>query len=579
MKVILRKLNRLLDKKQKTTMGWLAVMMVIGAFLQTAGVGLLVEVVNIVIDPEAVEKSRVAGAVYRMAGSPDFKIFSVAAMASLALTFLVKNAFLYLQQKATLAFVYTNQFRTSERMMRNYLRRHYEFFLNADTAVVQRSITSDVNNMYALILCLLQLTSDGIMSLFVITYCLWKNGTMTLIMAVVMLILMILIKKVLKPIMYKAGKDNQDYYSGLFKWISQTVQGMKDVKVSGKESYFVEEYRKCGKGYVDAVQKYSLYNNIPKLLMETVCVGAMMIYMIVQVLQGTSTENMMESLSTLAAAAFVLLPAVNRINNQINSMAYFEPFFMGVADNLQDEISGEKVDFTDFEKKVDKLPVKEIIELKDITYAYPGTEKLIFDHANLTVPVGKSVGIVGTTGAGKSTVVDIMLGLLDLKGGTVTADGVNVMDHYRGWLQNVGYIPQMSFMLDDTIRKNVAFGVPEEQISEERVWEVLREAQLDEFVRSLPEGLETSIGERGIRLSGGQRQRISIARALYDDPEVLILDEATSAVDNDTEAAIMESINRFQGKKTLLIIAHRLQTIEKCDMVYRVENGQVKRER
>jgi len=579
MKVILRKLNRLLDKKQKTTMGWLAVMMVIGAFLQTAGVGLLVEVVNIVIDPEAVEKSRVAGAVYRMTGSPDFKIFSVAVMASLALTFLVKNVFLYLQQKATLAFVYTNQFRTSERMMRNYLRRHYEFFLNADTAVVQRSITSDVNNMYALILCLLQLTSDGIMSLFVITYCLWKNGTMTLIMAVVMLVLMILIKKVLKPIMYKAGKDNQDYYSGLFKWISQTVQGMKDVKVSGKESYFVEEYRKCGKGYVDAVQKYSLYNNIPKLLMETVCVGAMMIYMIVQVLSGTSTENMMESLSTLAAAAFVLLPAVNRINNQINSMAYFEPFFMGVADNLQDEISGEKVDFTDFEKKVDKLPVKDVIELKDVTYAYPGTEKLIFDHASLTVPVGKSVGIVGTTGAGKSTVVDIMLGLLDLKGGTVTADGVNVMDHYRGWLQNVGYIPQMSFMLDDTIRKNVAFGVPEEQISEERVWEVLREAQLDEFVRSLPEGLETSIGERGIRLSGGQRQRISIARALYDDPEVLILDEATSAVDNDTEAAIMESINRFQGKKTLLIIAHRLQTIEKCDMVYRVENGQVKRER
>ena len=505
--------------------------------------------------------------------------FAVAVMAMLALTFIVKNLFLYLQQKVTLAFVYTNQFRTSERMMRNYLKRHYEFYLSADTAVVQRNITSDVNNMYAMILCLLQLISDGVTSVFIVSYCFWKNGTMTVIMAVVMIALMLLIKKVLKPIMYKAGKDNQDYYSNLFKWISQAVQGMKDVKISGKESYFVDEYCKCGKGYVDAVQKYSLYNNIPKLLMETVCVVTMMIYMIVQVLQGTSTENMMETLSTLAAAAFLLLPAVNRINNQINSMAYFEPFFMGVADNLQDEISGDKVDFTDFEKPVEKLPVKEMIELRDISYAYPNTERLIFDHANLKVPVGKSVGIVGTTGAGKSTVVDVMLGLLKLREGEVLADGKNVMENYRGWLMNVGYIPQMSFMLDASIRNNVAFGVPEDQIDEDRVWEVLKEAQLDEFVRSLPEGLETSIGERGIRLSGGQRQRISIARALYDDPEVLILDEATSAVDNDTEAAIMESINHFQGKKTLLIIAHRLQTIEKCDMVYRVENGKVKQER
>lgn len=579
MKRIIRKIRLLLDKKQKQTMLMLMCMMVIGAFLQTAGVGLLVETVNVVIDPEAVAKSKVAGTIYTAVGSPDFRMFSVSVMALLVITFIVKNLFLFWQQKLTFAFVYTNQFRTSERMMRNYLRRHYEFYLNADTAVVQRSITSDVNNMYALILCLLQLMSDGVVSLFVVTYCFLKNGLMTMIMAVVMILLMLVIKKVLKPIMYKAGKDNQDYYSGLFKWISQTVQGIKDVKTAGKESYFVEEYRKCGKGYVDAVQKYSLYNTIPKLLMETVCVATMMCYMIVQVLIGTTTENMMEVLSTLAAAAFVLLPAVNRINNQINSMAYFEPFFMGVADNLQDEISGENIDFTEFERPVEKMPVKEKIELKDITYAYPGTEKLIFDHAFLTVPVGKSVGIVGTTGSGKSTVVDIMLGLLKLKGGQVLADGVDVMSDYRGWLKNVGYIPQMSTMLDDTIRKNVAFGVADDEIDEERVWEVLREAQLDEFVKGLPEKLDFEIGERGIRLSGGQRQRISIARALYHDPEVLILDEATSAVDNDTEAAIMESVNRFQGKKTLLIIAHRLQTIEKCDYVYRVQDGKVVRER
>ena len=463
--------------------------------------------------------------------------------------------------------------------MCNYLRRGYEFYLNADTAVVQRSITSDVNNMYALILALLQLLSDGVVSLFIVTYCFMTNGLMTAILAFVLIVLLLVIKKVLKPIMYKAGKDNQDYYSGLFKWISQTVQGVKEVKITCKEQYFVSEYRKCGKGYVDAVQKYSLYNNIPKLLIESVCIITMVAFMMVMVLMDVPAEEMMNIFSTLAAAAFILLPSVNRINNQINSIAYFEPFFMGVSDNLQDEISGDKTDMTFATDEEEKLPIHESIELKDITYAYPNTDRLIFDHADLKIPVGASVGIVGTSGAGKSTVVDILLGLLEVKEGTICADGEDVKPNYRKWLKNVGYIPQMIFMLDDTIRKNVAFGVPDDKIDEERLWAVLKEAQLDEFIKTLPEGLDTGIGERGIRLSGGQRQRIGIARALYNNPEVLILDEATSALDNDTEAAIMESINRLHGKKTLIIIAHRLQTIEKCDIVYRVENGKATVER
>lgn len=576
---ILKKLNVLLDKKQKRTMVGLMFMMVIGAFLQTAGVGLLVQVVSVIVDPQAVEKSGIVKGFYDFLGCKDFQSFSVTVMVLLIVTFAVKNLFLFVQQKLTFAFVYTNQFRTSERMMRNYLRRGYEFYLNADTAVVQRNITSDVNNMYALILALLQLLSDGVVSLFVVGYCLMTNGLMTVILAVSLLALMTVIKKVLKPIMYKAGKDNQDYYSSLFKWISQTVQGIKEVKITCKEQHFVEEYRKCGKGYVNAVQRYSLYNNVPKLLIETACIAVMMCYMIVLTVTGTSTENMLEVLSTLAAAAFVLLPAVNRINNQINSIAYFEPFFMGVSDNLQEEIEDNKVDMSFATDEEEKLPLKHSIELKDIVYAYPNTEKLIFDHAELTVPIGSAVGIVGTSGAGKSTIVDILLGLLEVKKGVIYADGVDVKNHYRKWLKNIGYIPQMIFMLDDNIRRNVAFGVADDKIDEDRVWAVLKEAQLDEFVRSLPEGLDTGIGERGIRLSGGQRQRIGIARALYHDPEVLILDEATSALDNDTEAAIMDSINRLHGKKTLIIIAHRLQTIEKCDLVYRVENGKAALER
>ncbi len=576
---ILRKLRLLLDGKQKRAMGGLVALMIIGAFLQTAGVGLLVQVVSVVIDPQAVEKNALVRAFYDFLGCRDFQQFSITVMVLLIGVFVVKNLFLFVQQKLTLAFVYTNQFRTSERMMRNYLRRGYEFFLNADTAVVQRSITSDVNNMYALILALLQLFSDGVMSLFVAGYCLMTNGIMTILLAAALLILMVLIKKILEPVVYRAGEDNRNYYSSLFKWISQTVQGVKEVKINCREQYFVEEYCKCGKGYVNAVQRYSLYNNMPKLFIETACIAVMVGYMIALTVSGASTENMLEMISTLGAAAFVLLPAVNRINNQILAITYCKPPFMGVSDNLQEEIQDNKVDMSFATDVEEKLPLEHAVELKNIVYAYPNTDKLIFDHADLTIPIGSSVGIVGTSGAGKSTIVDILLGLLEVKSGTIYADGRDVKAEYRRFLKNVGYIPQMIFMLDDTIRKNVAFGVPEEKIDEARLWEVLREARLDEFVKTLPEGLDTGIGERGIRLSGGQRQRIGIARALYHDPEVLILDEATSALDNDTEAAIMESINRLHGRKTLVIIAHRLQTIEKCDLVYRVEDGKAVIER
>lgn len=339
---ILKKLNILLDKKQKVTMFFLVIMMVIGAGLQVAGVGMIVPVVSIVMDRNSIENNALVSSLYHALGGGDTMRFSVIVMCSLIGIFVIKNVFLYFQLKCTYAFVYKNQFRTSERMMKNYLRRNYEFYLNADTSVVQRSITSDVNNMYALILALLQLLSDGIIFVFLVIYCLAQDAVMTFLIAGVLLVLLWIIKKILKPVMHKAGEDNQNYYSGLFKWILQTVQGIKEVKIAGKEQYFVSEYVKCGQGYVDAVQKYSLYNNIPKLVIETVCVMCMIGYILAMMLRGVPSGDMMQTLTTFAAAALVLLPCVNRINNQINSMAYFEPFFMGVSDNLQDEIASER---------------------------------------------------------------------------------------------------------------------------------------------------------------------------------------------------------------------------------------------
>lgn len=575
----------LLDKRQKRIMVLLVLLMLIGAVLETLGVSLVLPVMNVVMDEHAVENKRYLQIICDVLhiGYEDTRSLMIVTMLALIGVFVVKNIFLFFQQKAQLKFVYTNQFATSRRMMINFMERPYEYYLNADTSVIQRSITSDVNNMYGLILALLQLFSEAIVFVCLVAVSFATDAWMTITVTVLLVVVLGAIKYILKPIMKRAGEENQDFYSGLYKWIDQSVMGIKEIKVAGKENYFINEYAKCGAGYVNAVQKYNLYNATPRLLIETVAIASMILYMMIQLLRGTAVTSIVPQVGALAVAAMRLIPCANRINNHLTSISYFEPFFMGVSDNLQEEIRDETIDYDEAAYKntadVEKLEIREKIELRDIVYKYPNTEVYIFDHAFMEIPIGKSVGIVGTSGAGKTTVVDILLGLLQLQSGQILADGTEVREHYQSWLKNIGYIPQSIFMIDSTIRKNVAFGYGDEEIDDEKVWRALREAQLDEFVKGLPEGLNTSIGERGIRISGGQRQRIGIARALFEDPEVLVLDEATSALDNDTEAAIMDSINRLHGRKTLIIIAHRLQTIEKCDMVYRVEQGKVSRER
>ena len=582
MSKILKKLNVLLDKKQKAQMAGLVVLMFIGAFLEAFSIAGIVPVVTIVLTPDAVEKNAIVSAMYHALPIESERTFGIVIMVALIVAFIIKNIYIYWEYKLLYKFIYTNQFRTSERMMKNFIRRDYEFFLEADTAVIQRSITSDVNNMYALILSLLTMISEVIIFVSIAVVLLMTEPMITGIVAALLIVTLFIIKIFIKPVMKRAGEENQEFYSGLFKHISQMVMGIKEVKVSGREKFFVEEYNLCGMGYVKAVQKYTIVNNIPRLIIEVVCIAAVIGYFLYLFLRGGDNTGTLSGISAFALGLSRLMPCANRINNQLNNIAYFEPFFMGVTDNLQNEIGEKNVDISSLEVPTEKLPVEKEICIKDITFHYPTMPDInIFEHASLTIPVGSSVGIVGTTGAGKSTVVDIMLGLLKIQEGSITVDGADALDpaNYRKWLKNVGYIPQTIFMLDDTIRNNVAFGISRDQVDESRVWEVLKEAQLDEFVKSLPEGLNTKIGERGVRLSGGQRQRIVIARALYEDPEVIVMDEATAALDNDTEKAIVDSINRLHGSKTLIIIAHRLQTIEKCDHVYRVENKSIVQER
>ena len=272
-----------------------------------------------------------------------------------------------------------------------------------------------------------------------------------------------------------------------------------------------------------------------------------------------------------------MLPSANRISAAFNALPYNEPNLKALNEtvsSIRNDKSRDTANNSDIE-----LTLCKQCELKNVTYSYPNTDNPVLVDANMVIPVGKSVGIVGTTGSGKTTSVDILLGLLDIDKGEVLSDGVNIKEGVSSWISKIGYIPQMMFMLDDSIAANVAFGVDKDDIDIDKVNAALEDARIMEFIDTLPDGINTRIGERGVRLSGGQRQRIGIARALYNDPELLVFDEATSALDNDTESAIMDSVNLLHGKKTMVIIAHRLTTIEGCDMVYRVENQKIARER
>ena len=416
---ILKKMNRLLDAKQKRLMVLIVFLMLIGGVLESLSISVVIPVIEVLLDPNAVVNNKFFAALYNGLGLTSVTQFTIVMMLALIGAFVLKNLFLFLQSVVQLRFVYTNQFATSRKMMINFMNRPYEFYLNADTAVIQRSITSDVNNMYGLILSLLQLVSEAVVFACLVAVLLVVDAQMIMVIAALLVVVLILIKVIIKPIMVKAGKENQDYYSGLFKWIEQAVMGIKEIKIANKEQYFINEYAKCGFGYVSAVQRYNLYNSTPRLLIETVCIAGLVLYMLVVMLQGATVTEMLPQLTTFGLAAMRLIPSANRINNYLTNISYFEPFFMGVSDHLQEDIHDENIVY-DVEayahaKIVDKMDITKEITLQDITYKYPNTEKYIFDHADMRIPIGSAIGIVGTSGSGKTTIVDVMLGLLQLR--------------------------------------------------------------------------------------------------------------------------------------------------------------------
>ena len=571
---IVKKFNSILNKGQKIRIAIIVILMLIGAVLETLGVSLIVPLMTAILDDELYQTNKWAVMVCEMFGLHSQKEFMIAILGALIVVFIVKDVFIFFEYYVQTRFICNNRLLIQRNLMEVYLHRPYEFYLNASSGEIMRVITSDTSGAFNLLTIVLNFFTELIVSAVLICAIFIIDPVMAGIVAAVLIVEMLLIYKAIKPVLRKAGLNFQKMNANSNKWVLQAVSGIKELKVGHKENYFLEQYEKYAKRAIVSEKKNTTLNQLPRLMIEAVTVAAMLAVMILLLLAGRDMSTLMPQLAAFAVAAVRLLPSANRMSTAMNAVAYQEPALDKMIENLK-AIDGWENGAGEQNHRVEKLTLNNKCELRNITFAYPNAEQSVLVHADLVIPVGKSVGIVGTSGSGKTTAVDILLGLLHQQEGQVLSDGKDIRDNYEKWLSMIGYIPQMIYMLDDTIRANVAFGISRKETNDEQVWKALDEAQLKEFVQSLPDGLDTEIGERGVRLSGGQRQRIGIARALYTDPQLLIFDEATSALDNETEAAIMESINALHGKKTMVIIAHRLTTIEGCDLVYRVENEKI----
>lgn len=581
---IVKKFRGILTHEQQMRVLLLGVLMVIGGMLEMLGVSMVLPLMTAVMDKNFMEKSYVRTICQIFHISTYYEIMMLL-LGALIFIYIFKNAFLFLEYYLQYRFVCNNRFLVQKQLLRVYMYRPYEFYLNATTGEITRIINTDVINAFNLLTTVLNFFTEVIVSAALITIIFIIDPSIAALIGLVLGIIMLLMFKAVKPVLRRASQKFMKNTSLANKWLLQSLNGIKDIKVSHKEEYFIDEYAIYGRQAIDAEKINSVVTLLPRLLIEAVSVASVLAVIMGLLSAGQSIDELMPQLTAFAFAAVRLLPSTTRISGAINSAAFQEPMLDNLIKNLnaakdfeerkQKEKLEEERKRSEAKEKGEQLTYDKRFELSHIHFRYPNAETEVLDDADMLIPAGKSIGIVGASGSGKTTAVDLLLGLLKPQSGSVLTDGRDIHMDYPDWLSHLSYIPQTIYMLDDTIRANVAFGQYKDEIDDARVWKAIEEAQLKPFIDSLPEGIETRIGERGVRLSGGQRQRIGIARALYTDPELVIFDEATSALDNETEAAIMDSINSLHGKKTLIIIAHRLTTIEECDIIFRVENGKI----
>lgn len=568
-----QKICYIFDKKQKMKAIFLFVVIIIGAFVELVGVSAVLPFISAVLMPEQILENPILGNVYRWLRFQSMNDYIIFLGGAIIVVYILKNIYVYIMHSMQYRFTYENQRELSYKMMNCYMRQPYLFHLNHNSAELSRNINEDTVSFFEAILAGLQLASEGGVCLALLILLLCQDIGITVGVIALAGAFGLVYMKVFRKRIRQAGRRSRDKQGSTRQAVLEALGGIKEIKVLNREQVFVEDYNEEYKDYAESNRKFKVYSMIPKPVMETVAISGLLLVVCIKVALGTDAATFIPTISIFAMAAFRMLPSANRIAEYLSRIMFSKPAIDSIYHDLK-EIDALMENVKKIED-TDDLSFQSKIEVKNIRFHYPGTEKNVFTDASLVIPKNKSVAFIGPSGQGKTTLADIILGLLEPQEGAVLVDGVDIRHAMHAWNRKLGYIPQTISLLDASIRDNILFGIEKDQIDEKRLLEAIKEAQLKDFIETLEDGLDTVIGEGGVRLSGGQRQRIGIARALYHNPEVLVLDEATSALDNDTEAAVMEAIDYLAGSKTLIIIAHRLSTIQNCDLVYKIEAGAV----
>ena len=573
---MVKKLRYVFDRKDKIKLVGLAILMVIGSVLELLAVAVFNPFIEVLMQTSSIEDDSFLKLFFTHIHLNGIEQYLVVLSALIAVIYLVKNIYLSFLQNVILSFSYTTRMNLATRLLTTYMNEPYTFHLSKNIAEMQRCLQSDTSQFMSLINSCLQLTVEMVTCLALAAYLFHTSHSITVVIGVLLLLCIGLFFMISKKVSSRLGRQNENYNAKLFQWINQSLGGIKELKILQREEYFIDSYKTNYKKLIWGARVNELIAALPKYIVETVAMVGLVFAIIIKLLFGHGAlETFIPQIAVFAVAAFRLLPSVGRVNAYINSIMYNKASLDMIYDDLK-EIDSEPVQEIEWQEKKEKWIFTKGVTVEHVSYHYPDSDVEVLHDISLEIPKGKTVALIGPSGAGKTTLADIILGLLPPVSGVVRMDQHNVYENLRSWREKLGYIPQSIYLSDDTIRNNVAFGIYEAQIDDNAIWKALEKAQLKEFVQGLENGLDTYVGDRGVRLSGGQRQRIGIARALYHDPEILVLDEATSALDSSsTEQAVMESIESLQGLKTMIIIAHRLTTIKNADLVYEVSGGNV----
>ena len=572
---MIKQFRYIFNRKQKAGLLLLLIAIIVVTFLELAGVTAIMPFIDVVMNPETIDRKWYLKIPYESLNFQNTTVFIIFVAVVLIAVYILKNVYLCFMYYAQYRFTYDNRRKVATRMLNAYLKQPYSYHRIHPSSELMRNISTDTERMFDCVLSILQLFTEGCVCVVLVVYLFIMDKSITIGVGAILSLFLLVFYRGFKKYLNHVGNENRKYAARITQWLQQSFGGIKEAKILEREDYFLNQFDYNYKKSASYDRKYRFLQVAPRPIMEMVFVAAILAVIIVKLLNGTQSAYFVSTLSVFAIAAFRLMPSMNRITNYMSVLMFTKGSVEKVYHDLQEV---ERLEKNKPAVTADvSLELKKEIQIRNLSFRYPDASENVLENISFTIPKNRSIAFIGPSGAGKTTLADIILGVLEPTEGQICVDGGDIQNCMSAWHKNIGYIPQSIYLMDASIRENVAFGIPKDQIDETCLRRALEEAQLKEFVDSLPEGLDTVIGESGVRLSGGQRQRIGIARALYNDPDVLVLDEATSALDNETEKAVMDAINRLAGNKTLIIIAHRLTTITNCDVIYEVKDRQIKR--